>query len=138
MSSQTSECNIPATPGVPTSRRWSGPDLVIGSALVVVLASLFLPWFAAADMDAVAAARAAGQTHGGSTVSGVDAHGYLWIVFALVIVALAVLVGRDSFTPAAGQPAEPGPGASRRDGAGLPGDLARAAYEADRLGPLWL
>jgi hypothetical protein len=73
-----------------------------------VLASLFLPWFAAADMDAVAAARAAGQTHGGSTVSGVDAHGYLWIVFALVIVALAVLVGRDSFSRLPGNLPSPG------------------------------
>jgi hypothetical protein len=109
MSSHTSKCEIAATPGGPHSSQWSGPDLVLGSALVVVLASLFLPWFAAADMGAVAAAGAAGQTHGGSTVSGVAAHGYMWIVCALVIVALAVLVGRDSFgrlpgnLPSAGQ-----------------------------------
>jgi hypothetical protein len=40
---------------------------------------LFLPWF-----------------DGFSAMTGPAAHGYLWLVFALTIFALAVLVGRES------------------------------------------
>jgi len=61
-----------ATPG------WTGSDLAIGGALIVLIIALFLPWFGSPDID------------------GPTSHGYLWIAFALAIVALAVLVARDA------------------------------------------
>lgn len=90
MTSETSEYEVPPTPAagheVPASRRWSGPDLVIGSAVVVLLISLFLPWFSGWP----------GQRPSRSTVTGPGAHGYLWVVFTLAICALVVLIGSES------------------------------------------
>jgi uncharacterized membrane protein len=77
-------------PAEPSAERsgWSGSDLAIGGALIVLLIALFLPWFSAQ----VSPGR-------GTTVSGTGdgptSHGYLWLVFVLAILALIVLVARD-------------------------------------------
>ncbi len=71
------------------ARRWAGSDLAIGSGLIVLLIALFLPWFT----ETV-------QLRPGPTISAVGngprAHGYLWFVFALALVALVVLIARDA------------------------------------------
>jgi len=78
----------PPPPPSPTSagRGWTGGDLAIGSGLVVLLIALFLPWFTV-SMDL------GSQISAG--IDGPQAHGYLWAVLALAIVALVVLVARD-------------------------------------------
>ena len=92
LTSETSQYEAPPPPpqAERTSAGWTGSDLAIGSALIVLLVALFLPWFS-------------GTVHlsGGSvtlsgTGNGLRAHGYLWVVFALVIAGLAVLVARDA------------------------------------------
>jgi len=81
MSSETSpypEAPPPPRRAHPTAPGWTGSDLAIGGALIVLLIALFLPWFGSPDID------------------GPTSHGYLWIAFALAIVALTVLVARDA------------------------------------------
>jgi hypothetical protein len=80
----------PAPPASAASATgWSGSDLVIGGALVVLLIALFLPWFSGTvQLFKSAAVSGAGD--------GTQAHGYLWVVFVLTIVALIVLVARDA------------------------------------------
>lgn len=98
MTSETSPYpQTPPPPPPPPARRvpaatatgWSGSDLVIGGGLVVLLIALFLPWFSSTvQFFKVTAISGAGD--------GTQAHGYLWVVFVLAIVALIVLVGRDA------------------------------------------
>jgi len=76
-----------ATP--PATRGWSGSDLVIGGALIVLLIALFLPWFSGT-------VRFFNSTAATGSADGAQAHGYLWVVFVLAIVALIVLVARDA------------------------------------------
>ena len=78
----------PTSPQPASPPQWAGPDLILGAALVVLLISLFLPWFSAKVISFSPAVS--------GTADGTRAHGYLWVVFALVIVALAVLIGRDA------------------------------------------
>ena len=68
--------SAPATAG----RGWNGSDLAFGGAVIVLLIAVFLPWFSAPGIAA----------------DGPSAHGYLWLVFVLTIVALSVLVARDA------------------------------------------
>jgi hypothetical protein len=68
----------PPAAGHNATSGWTGSDLAIGGALIVLLISLFLPWFGSPDID------------------GPTSHGYLWIAFALAIVALIVIVARDA------------------------------------------
>jgi uncharacterized membrane protein len=68
----------PATAG----RGWTGSDLAIGGAVIVLLITLFLPWFSAPGIA--------------GTPDGPSSHGYLWLVFVLTILALIVLVARDA------------------------------------------
>ena len=79
----------PPAAAQPAARGWSGVDLVIGGALVVLLIALFLPWFS----GTVKFFRSAAVSGAGD---GTQAHGYLWVVFVLAILALAVLVARDA------------------------------------------
>jgi len=72
------------------SKRWKRSDWIAGIASVVVLISLFLPWFngsVSANNDVGLAAQTASE-------SGTDGHGWLWLVFivALLIVAFLVLM----------------------------------------------
>ena len=84
-----------------TVRRWDRSDAAIGLALVVLVISLFLPWFSGTTrLNSVVASR---------YVDGPDAHSYLWAVFALALTGLIVLVARDAIArvpgnlPSAGQ-----------------------------------
>jgi len=71
-----------------SSSGWNSGDLVTGTALVVMLIALFLPWFTATvKLGSVAPLTGSGD--------GPDSHGFLWAVFALALVGLALLVGRD-------------------------------------------
>ncbi|HEY2080847.1 MAG TPA: hypothetical protein VGH53_31340 [Streptosporangiaceae bacterium] len=95
MTSETSP--YPQTPPPPPAPRvpaapatgWSGSDLVVGGALVVLLIALFLPWFSGTVQIFKSAAVS-------GAAAGTQAHGYLWVVFVLAIVALIVLVARDA------------------------------------------
>ena len=55
-------------------------DWVIGGASLVLLISLFLPWFSVTISGL-----------GSATASGTTAHGYLWLVFIIALVVLALL-----------------------------------------------
>jgi hypothetical protein len=61
--------------------RLSQADRISGAASVILLISLFLPWFTASL-----------GSFGGGSVSGMTAHGYLWIVFILCLAVVAFLV----------------------------------------------
>ena len=70
------------------SKRWKRSDWIAGIASLVVLISLFLPWFngsVSANNDAGLAVQTASE-------SGMDAHGWLWLVFVVVLLILAYLV----------------------------------------------
>ncbi len=71
----------------PAVGRWTPSEVFIGFTAVATLISLFLPWFSVT-------ATVGGKKFTGS-VSGTAAHGYLWLVFALVLVVLLVLVMPD-------------------------------------------
>jgi hypothetical protein len=60
--------------------RWSSTDVVSGVATIAVLVALFLPWFGV-SLGVV-----------GLTVSGLTAHGYLYLVLVLGLVELCYLV----------------------------------------------
>jgi hypothetical protein len=90
-------------PFAPPGNRWTASDLTIGSALVVLLVALFLPWFSVT----VRLGRAFGLTASG-TGNGPAAHGYLWVVFVLVLVALVVLISRDAISRIPGNLPSPG------------------------------
>jgi multisubunit Na+/H+ antiporter MnhB subunit len=93
----TTDAPIEGTPSQPprahtsaaSARGWAGSDLAIGAGLIVLLIALFLPWFTETL-----------QLHPGAaftaTENGPPAHGYLWLVFALAIVALVALIDRDA------------------------------------------
>jgi hypothetical protein len=73
-----------------TAAGWTSSDLVIGTSLIVLLVALFMPWFSGSVQVG-----GRGLSIPGSA-DGPRAHGYLWFVFALAILALAVLVARDA------------------------------------------
>ena len=78
---------------VPAGRRpvgWTGSDLVIGTSTIVLLVALFMPWFTGAVQGV-----SNGATRVLGSADGPRAHGYVWFVFALAIIVLVVLVGRD-------------------------------------------
>ena len=63
--------------------RWTLDDRITGGATLLVLISLFLPWFS------VSVSGIEGLGGGSASASGTTAHGWLWIVF---IIGLAELV----------------------------------------------
>jgi hypothetical protein len=70
---------------------WNGSALLILTSLVVLLVALFMPWFSGSVHVAGRVATAGGA-------DGPRAHGYLWFVFALAIIALVVLAARDAIS----------------------------------------
>jgi hypothetical protein len=76
--------------GTPTfafdAKRWTPGEITVGVASLVVLISLFLPWFNASVTG-----------FGSGSESGMDAHGWLWIVFIVVLAILAYLVVKAGF-----------------------------------------
>lgn len=83
----------PPPPPAAAARGWTGGDLLVGGALVVLLIALFLPWFSA---KVFVGPFGPGRFAAAGTGDGPQAHGYLWVVFVLVILALIVLVARDA------------------------------------------
>jgi uncharacterized membrane protein len=78
------------SPEAPTARPgWSGGDLVTGCALAVLLISLFLPWF-------TASVRIGPSVAASGSGDGPSAHGYVWLVFVLALLGLALIVARDA------------------------------------------
>ena len=81
---------LPA-PGAATAtaagQSWTRHEIIIGSSLVVLVVALFLPWF----RETVRLGR---LTLSG-TGDGPTAHGYLWIVLLLDVVALGLIVTRN-------------------------------------------
>ena len=71
-----------------TVRRWDRSDATIGTALVLLAISLFLPWFGETVL-------LRNRALASGTGDGPHAHGYLWLVLVLAIAALTVLVARD-------------------------------------------
>ena len=70
------------------AKRWKRSDWVTGIATLVVLISLFLPWFdgtVSANNDVGLAAQSASE-------SGTAAHGWLWLVFIISLLIVAFLV----------------------------------------------
>jgi hypothetical protein len=68
------------------AKRWTPGEITVGVASLVVLISLFLPWFNASVTGL-----------GSGSESGMDAHGWLWIVFIVVLAILAFLVVKAGF-----------------------------------------
>jgi uncharacterized membrane protein len=95
MNSDTSPYPAPPPPPPPRAAQpaavgWTGSDLAIGGALVVLLIALFLPWFSSKVFPGPGTPAISGVGDGPAS------HGYLWTVFVLAVVALAVLVARDA------------------------------------------
>jgi len=74
------------------ARRWTLSDKIAGAASLVVLVSLFLPWFSGSyvSFGSPTASSAASE-------SGTDAHGWLWLVFVIILAILAYLVFEAGF-----------------------------------------
>lgn len=68
------------------AKRWTPADMIVGGASLIVLISLFLPWFTASITGL-----------GSGSESGTDGHGWLWIVFVIVLVILAFEVLKAGF-----------------------------------------
>ena len=98
MTSDTSQYSqVPPPPPPSTAANgWTGSDLAIGGALVILLIALFLPWFSSTVRLAGRTAQLSGSA------DGPTAHGFMWVVFVLAIAALAVLVARDAIYRAPG------------------------------------
>lgn len=82
MTSETSPYPEAPPPTKPIVERsgWTGSDLAIGGAVIVLVIALFLPWFSRSP----------------GTSDGLSSHGDLWVVFVLALMALIVLVARDT------------------------------------------
>jgi hypothetical protein len=98
MTSDTSQYSqVPPPPPPSTAANgWTGSDLAIGGALVILLIALFLPWFSSTVRLAGRTAQLSGSA------DGPTAHGFMWVVFVLAIAGLAVLVARDAIYRAPG------------------------------------
>lgn len=70
--------------------RLSQADRIAGAASVVLLISLFLPWFTAHVSGLGSFGNDVGSLSGSE--SGMTAHGYLWLVFILCLAVVAFLV----------------------------------------------
>src|SRR6266700_2662480 len=70
--------------------RWSQVERITGVASLVLLISLFLPWFTV-SFTSPSLGSGKGTTISASG-SGTAAHGYLWLVFILSLAVIAFLV----------------------------------------------
>jgi len=66
-------------------RRWSQPDRITGVATLVLLISLFMPWFAAST------------GFGSYTADAFMAHGFLFLVLLVALAIIAYLVMEAGF-----------------------------------------
>ena len=81
---------------------WTGSDLLVGTSLIVLLVALFMPWFSGSEQLG-----GNGATRVFGSADGPSAHGYVWFVFALTIIALIVLVARDAISRVPGNVPSP-------------------------------
>jgi hypothetical protein len=73
--------------------RWQRAEQITGGATLLLIISLFLPWFTASVSTTIA-----GHTISQSaSASGTTAHGYLWLVFFIGLAVLAVLILQAGF-----------------------------------------
>lgn len=75
--------DVPASQFRPAWRRLTGVEQTAGGATLIVLVSLFLPWFGFADL--------------GTSVSGTGAHGYLVIEVLLAVLMTGYLLQRSGW-----------------------------------------
>lgn len=75
----------------PDLRRLSRADQAAGTASLVVLVSLFLPWFGLGGLGGI------GGIGGNISVSGATAHGYFLLVVILVVLMCAYLLLRSGW-----------------------------------------
>lgn len=76
--------------------RWSQAEKITGVASLILLISLFLPWFTV-SFKAPSLGGVKGTSLSASG-SGMDAHGYLWLVFIVCLAVLVLLVLQAGFT----------------------------------------
>ena len=121
---------IPPPPIATSERRgWAGSDLAIGSSLIVLLIALFLPWFSFPVIFI--------KSSSAGSIDGPQAHGYLWAVFALAIVALVVLVGRETIGRVPGNLPSPGQVLTGATGLALLLTVLGLVSRADVVGAGW-
>jgi hypothetical protein len=101
MTGDTSLYPEPTPPGR-SGAGWTGSDLLIGTSLIVLMVALFMPWFSGTGQ---LAANTGSRVL--SSADGPSAHGYVWFVFALTIIALIVLVARDAISRVPGNVPSP-------------------------------
>ncbi|HEX6855832.1 MAG TPA: hypothetical protein VF204_11095, partial [Streptosporangiaceae bacterium] len=70
--------------------RWQRAEQITGAASLLLIISLFLPWFTATLTGGIAGNISV-------SASGTKAHGYLWLVFFVALGVLAVLVIQAGF-----------------------------------------
>jgi hypothetical protein len=74
--------------------RWQRAEQITGGATLLLIISIFLPWF-----TVTASTTIAGHTISQSgSGSGTAAHGYLWLVFFVGLAVLAVLIIQAGFS----------------------------------------
>jgi hypothetical protein len=92
----------PGMPGAPApgsfnfdAGRWTRAEQITGGATLLLLISLFLPWFTASiNTKGLGLGNAA---VGSVSVSGTGGHGYLWIVFIISLAIIAFTVIKAGF-----------------------------------------
>ncbi len=77
------------------AKRWTRDDQIVGGASLLLLISVFLPWY---TVSAPSVSILGKQVGGGSVhASGTTGHGYLWIVFILALAIVAFMVIKAGF-----------------------------------------
>lgn len=101
--SDTKEPAAPAPPP-PAHAGWTASDLLAGSALVVLLIALFLPWYG--ETLGIPVWPGAGAVPFGR-LDGPTSHWFLWIVLALAMAGIALIAGRQASRRMPGIPLAP-------------------------------
>jgi hypothetical protein len=77
------------------AKRWTRDDQIVGGASLLLLISLFLPWYTVSVAPVTILGK---QVAGGSaSASGTTGHGYLWIVFILALAVVALVIIKAGF-----------------------------------------
>jgi hypothetical protein len=77
------------------AKRWTRDDQIVGGASLLLLISLFLPWYTVS----VPGVTILGKQVGGATgsASGTTGHGYLWLVFILALAIVVYMILKAGF-----------------------------------------
>jgi hypothetical protein len=78
------------------AKRWTRDDQIVGGASLLLLISLFLPWYTVSVAPVTILGK---QVAGGgsASASGTTGHGYLWIVFILALAVVALVIIKAGF-----------------------------------------